>query len=39
MYKNFFLASETQFKKFVPDKNLRELVYYNKYVDADDIKI
>ena len=39
MYKNFFLASETQFKKFVPDKNLRELVYYNKYVDPDDIKI
>ena len=39
MYKNFFLASETQFKKFVPDKNLRELVYYNKYVDTDDIKI
>ena len=38
-YKNFFLASEQQFKKFLPDKNLRELVYYDKYVDPDDVKI
>ena len=38
-YKNFFLESEKQFKKFLPDKNLRELVYFNKYVDPDDIQI
>ena len=38
-YKNFFLASEQQFKKFLPDKNLRELVYYDKYVDPDDVKM
>ena len=38
-YKNFFLASEQQFKKFLPDKNLRELVYFNKFVDPDDVKI
>ena len=37
-YKNFFFASEQEFKKYVPDKNLRELVFYNKYVDPDDIK-
>ena len=38
-YKNFFLESEKQFKKFLPEKNLRELVYFNKYVDPDDIQI
>jgi serine/threonine protein kinase len=38
-YKNFFFASEQQFKKFCPDKNLRELVYFNKFVDPDDVKI
>ena len=38
-YKNFFFASEQQFKKFLPDKNLRELVYFNKFVDPDDVKI
>ena len=38
-YKNFFLESEKQFKKYLPDKNLRELVYFNKYVDPDDIQI
>ena len=38
-YKNFFLASEQQFKKFCPDKNLRELVYFNKFVDPDDVKL
>ena len=38
-YKNFFLASEQQFKKFCPDKNLRELVYFNKFVDPDDVKV
>ncbi len=38
-YKNFFLESEKQFKKLLPDKNLRELVYFNKFVDPDDIKI
>ena len=38
-YKNFFLASEQQFKKFCPDKNLRELVYFDKFVDPDDVKI
>ena len=38
-YKNFFLESEKQFKKFLPDKNLRELVYFNKYVDPDDLQI
>jgi chromosome segregation ATPase len=37
-YKNFFFASEQEFKKYVPDKNLRELVFYNKYVDPDDVK-
>jgi chromosome segregation ATPase len=38
-YKNFFLASEQEFKKYLPDKNLRELIYFNKYVDPDDIQI
>ena len=38
-YKNFFLESEKQFKKFLPEKNLRELVYFNMYVDPDDIQI
>ena len=38
-YKNFFFASEQQFKKLLPDKDLRELVFFNKYVDPDDIKI
>ena len=38
-YKNFFFASEQQFKKFCPDKNLRELVYFNKFVDPDEVKI
>ena len=38
-YKNFFLASEQQFKKLLPEKDLRELVFFNKYVDPDDIKI
>ena len=38
-YKNFFFESEKQFKKFLPDKNLRELVYFNKYVDPDDLQI
>ena len=38
-YKNFFFASETQFKKFCPDKDLRELVYFNKFVDPDDVKV
>ena len=38
-YKNFFFASEQQFKKFCPDKNLRELVYFNKFVDPDDVKV
>ena len=38
-YKNFFLASEQQFKKFLPDKNLRELVYFNKFVDPDEVKL
>ena len=37
-YKNFFFASEQQFKKFCPDKNLRELVYFNKFVDPDEVK-
>ena len=37
-YKNFFFESEKQFKKFLPDKNLRELVYFNKYVDPDDLQ-
>jgi chromosome segregation ATPase len=36
-YKNFFFESEKQFKKFLPDKNLRELVYFNKYIDPDDL--
>ena len=38
-YKNFFFASEQQFKKYCPDKNLRELVYFNKFVDPDEVKI
>ena len=38
-YKNFFLESEKQFKKFLPEKNLRELVYFNMYVDPDEIQI
>ena len=38
-YKNFFFASEQQFKKFCPDKNLRELVYFNKFVDPDEVKV
>ena len=38
-YKNFFFASEQQFKKFCPDKNLRELVYFNKFVDPDEVKL
>ena len=38
-YKNFFFASEQQFKKLLPEKDLRELVFFNKYVDPDDIKI
>jgi hypothetical protein len=38
-YKNFFLESEKQFNKFLPEKNLRELVYFNMYVDPDDIQI
>ena len=38
-YKNFFFASEQQFKKFCPDKDLRELVYFNKFVDPDDVKL
>ena len=38
-YKNFFFESEKQFKKFVPDKNLRELVFYDQYVDPDDVKL
>ena len=37
-YKNFFFASEEQFNKYVKDKNLRELVYFNNFVDPDDIK-
>ena len=38
-YKNFFFASEQQFKKFCPDKDLRELVYFNKFVDPDEVKL
>ena len=39
MYKNFFLESEQEFKKYLPDKNLRELVHFDKFVDPDDVQI
>jgi hypothetical protein len=38
-YKNFFFASEQQFKKFCPDNDLRELVYFNKFMDPDEVKL
>ena len=35
-YKHFFYESEQQFKKYVKDKDLRELIYFNKFYDPDD---
>ena len=34
-YKNFFLSAEEIFNKYVKNKDLRELIYFNDYKDPD----